>query len=258
MRIIIPRGEKSNVVVANDFHIPNHDPMAVELFLKFIKDIQPDILVLNGDVIDCYEISDFSKSAWVTQAFQDECRQVEEFLDKLWKCLPDSRIIYIAGNHEFRLQRYISRNAKEIYFLDGLRLENILYLGGRNIEYVNAPDRLAKFADNYIQINELYIGHFNKVNKHASYTAKNLVEDKGVSLIQGHTHRGGMFYKTTIDGMVLTGMENFCMCDTNPVYLNNANWQHGFCVVHIDAPDFYIQPIHMENYKFYYGNKLYE
>ena len=109
--------------------------------------------------------------------------------------------------------------------------------------------------------NELQIGHFDKVNKHSGYTAKNLLDDKHISLIQAHTHRLGSSYKTVPFGKkqkrVIVGFENGCLCDLNPEYVIDPNWQHGFSIVKkkTGGDRFYIQQIPIVDYVCFLGEK---
>ena len=48
-------------VVLSDIQIPFQDDSALEVAYKLIKDIKPDGVILNGDITDCYAISDFDK-----------------------------------------------------------------------------------------------------------------------------------------------------------------------------------------------------
>ena len=50
-----------NAVVINDIHFPYQDDKALQLTLKIIKAYQPDIIFINGDAMDFYAISKFSK-----------------------------------------------------------------------------------------------------------------------------------------------------------------------------------------------------
>lgn len=243
-------------VVVNDLQIPFQDEKAVNVILKFIKEKQPKIIVLNGDIIDCFEVSAFTKSVWVESSFKKEISQTKAFLSELRLTCPDSRIIFIEGNHEFRIKKYLNNYAREIAFLDILNLEYLLDLSLYNIEYIQVKKGLNSFADNFIKIDELYIGHFNRVNKHSGYTAKNLADDKGVCLIQGHTHRGGTYYKTLINGTIIRAFENFCLCDQSPNYLVNPNWQLGFTIVLFNEQH-YVYPIELINYSFFWGDKYY-
>jgi len=94
------------------------------------------------------------------------------------------------------------------------------------IEVINSGNR-----ENCVSFGRLLIGHFDRVNKHSSYTGKNLMDDKGISLIQAHTHRGGCSYRRAWD-RDLAAWENFCLCDRNPQYVDHPNWQLGFSIVY--------------------------
>jgi len=49
-------------VVMNDLQIPFHDKQVLELVLSFVERLKPHGVVLNGDVVDCYQLSDFTKN----------------------------------------------------------------------------------------------------------------------------------------------------------------------------------------------------
>lgn len=245
------------IVVANDFHIPFHDKKAIELLKLFLKKEQPQKLVLNGDIMDCFEISRFDKVPINGKKLKDEIVITRQLLSEFKKICPKTEITYIFGNHEFRLRQYIIKNAKELYGLDGLNIADQLHLKELGIKYIEPKEYSNKFTDTFIKIGDLYIGHWDKVNKHSGYSAKNLLEDKGVSLIQGHTHRGGVSYKSLVDGKVIKAIENFCLCSLNPSYVSHPNWQQGFCVIYhkLGKGRFHAYPIDIVEYKFFWGDK---
>ena len=78
-----------------------------------------------------------------------------------------------------------------------------------------------------------------------------------MSLIQAHTHRIGVHYKTKYDGSVFTSIENGCLCDLNPTYVNHPNWQQGFSIIHKKGDKCYIQQVIIKDGKFFYGDKLF-
>ncbi len=61
------------------------------------------------------------------------------------------------------------------------------------------------------------------------------MDDKDVSLLQSHTHRFGAHARTTVDGRVLLGIENFSMCSRRASYLAYPNWQLGFSVIYLES-----------------------
>jgi hypothetical protein len=149
---------------------------------------------------------------------------------------------------------YIVNNAEELAGLTGLTLEEQLKTSELDIKVINNHQR-----ENYYRYGHLLIGHFNKVNKNSGYTAKNLVEEKGMSLIQAHTHRGGVSYKTDFQD-VKKGIENFCLCNLQPPYLMIPNWQHGFSVIHTYKKTglFKVTEMEIVQYNLMYGDKVFK
>jgi len=92
----------------------------------------------------------------------------------------------------------------------------------------------SRFTDNFIRVGNLYAGHWDTVAKEGGYTAKRLLDDKGVSLLQGHTHRFGVHARTTVDGRTILGIENFCMCSRRASYVAYPNWQTGFSIIYLE------------------------
>ena len=221
-------------VIANDFHIPFHDEKALLLFKLFLRNQRPDWLILNGDLQDFWEISTYDHTPRSGKGFKHEVEVGRRVLRSFRRSLPGARITWIEGNHEFRLRKYLIQNARELYGLPGLSVPELFDLKRLKIEYIPCHKLATKFTDNFIRVGNLYVGHWDKVSKNAAYAAKLLVEEKGVSLLQGHTHRFGAHARTTVDGRVLLGIENFLMCSRKQSYVSHANWQLGFSVVYFE------------------------
>lgn len=247
-------------VIANDFQIPFHDERALLLFKLFLRRERPDWLILNGDFQDFWEISSFDRTPRTSKDLREEIDIGKRTLRSFRRSLPGARITWIEGNHEFRLRKYLLQNAKELYGLPGLSVPAIFDLERLGIKYVACHELASKFTDNFIRVGNLYVGHFAKVSKHGAYAAKLLVEEKGVSLLQGHTHRFGAHARTTVDGRVLLGIENFSMCSRQQSYVSHANWQLGFSVVYFQPGNgrFHWFPILIRHdYRFIWRNREY-
>jgi hypothetical protein len=191
-------------------------------------------------LLDCWEISRFVKNPELhTRAnLQYEIARAKGFLKELrWK-FPKARIVYIFGNHEWRWSVFIANNARELYGLKGMTLEEQLECQELKIEVVNSGNKESSWL-----WGKLLIGHFDKVNKHSGYTPKTLLEDKSISLIQAHTHRGGSSFRRLYDRDIVA-YENFCLCDRQPTYADRPNWQLGFSIVYKDTESdfFYVEP----------------
>lgn len=84
-----------NVVVMSDLHLGTYGCHATEI-LQYLKSIAPQILILNGDIIDGWQ---FSKRYFPTAHLQ----VIKEIINLISN---GTRVIYITGNHDEMLRRY--------------------------------------------------------------------------------------------------------------------------------------------------------
>lgn len=247
------------VVVANDFHVPFHHTKALRLFMRLLRDEQPDWLILNGDLMDFWSISPFDKTPRVGVSFEEEIRQGKRILRAFRRAVPKARITWLEGNHELWLRKFLLKNARALYGLSALSVPELFGLRELGITYQPCSPTATRFTDNFIRVGKLYVGHWNKVAKHGGFAAKGLVADKGVSLLQGHTHRFGAHARTTVDGRVLYGFENFCMCELSASYVARPNWQLGFSAVYLEPGSGRFQwvPIPIERDRFVWKDREY-
>lgn len=80
---------KIDISVISDFHLATHASKARSL-LKYLKSIQPQILVLNGDIVDSWR---FSRN-YFPKSHLKVIRQLLKMLEK------GVRVVYITGNHD--------------------------------------------------------------------------------------------------------------------------------------------------------------
>lgn len=86
---------KVEVVVISDIHLGTYGCHAHEL-LQYLKGIEPQILVLNGDIIDIWN---FSKS-YFPKAHMHVLRQILKMTEN------GTKTYYITGNHDEALRKY--------------------------------------------------------------------------------------------------------------------------------------------------------
>ena len=86
------------VVIASDIHIPFQDKAAVKAFLSYVKEKQPEVIVLNGDVLDMFMLSRFTKGEGRNPL--EEIKMCQALLATLRSTCPNSEIFYVIGNHE--------------------------------------------------------------------------------------------------------------------------------------------------------------
>lgn len=218
-------------VVLSDIHYPYEDEKAIKAALKFIESKQPDTIILNGDILDMYDVSSFDKSPDRVQSLQKEINKVTNLFKALRRIAPEAEIIFIKGNHEFRLERYLMKHP-ELYSLDALKLPNILELKDYDIKY----------CDKYFKLGNLKFTHGSIVRKFSSYTAHAELDKNDCSGCSGHTHRLGVCYKQT-PSRYLAWYESGCLCDIHPEYVDDPDWQQGFLYGYIDKDSFAVSII---------------
>lgn len=225
--------EKENrFVVISDIHFPYEDATALGAVLKFIKSQNLQTIIMNGDILDMYDVSRFDKSPERVNSLQGELDKAIDFFSKLRKAQPNAKIVFICGNHEKRLERYLWKHS-ELFSLDALKIPNLLKFEKFGIEYY----------EKYYKLGPLKITHGSVVRKFSSYTAHAELDKNDCCGISGHTHRGGIFYKKT-PSRYLAWYEGFCLCGLEPEYTEGIpDWQQGFIYGVVKGDSFAINPI---------------
>ena len=104
--------ENGIVIIGSDIHIPFQDDKAVDAFCDYCKEIQPSAIILNGDVLDFYKLSRFIKGEGRNP--YEEISACRDLLKKIKTDCPNSKVYYVIGNHETRLETYVLNNAPHL------------------------------------------------------------------------------------------------------------------------------------------------
>lgn len=228
-------------VVAGDIHFGDHDMKLLKLFIYYVKWLQPDHIFLNGDVLDCYSVSKYSKTPLRMNQLQIEIDLANEFLDILQKVCPNAKIWFHDGNHDIRLKLFAEKH-HEIGSLRDFSTEGFLRLRERGIEYAPYTEH-TKFGD-------LYIYHGNIASKHS---ASSYLDRWGVSGIFNHKHNIQMMMKTDMSKTIKAYI-NGCMCSLTPHYKSAGpvNWQQGWATLKKVGEKTHVEQIIIEDYAFLY------
>jgi predicted phosphodiesterase len=234
-------------VVMNDIQIPFQDTPVLDLVLSFIDDLKPYGVVLNGDIVDCYELSTYDKNPLTKASFQAEITGAGKLLARLAKVTKER--VWIGGNHEDRLRRYLWRNAPALGLDADQQFHEWFHLADHGFQW--------KPYGAYMKLGKLVLTHGSMVRTHSAYTAKCHFEKYGASVMIGHTHRLGIYYRTNASG-VYAAYENGCLCRLDPEYAQCPDWQQGFSVVHVESNGyFHVQQIPvLRRRTFFYGAQV--
>lgn len=212
------------VLIIPDIHAPFHSVPALTACLSFSKWFKPDKIFIIGDLVDFYAISRFLKDPERALHLQDELDEAYNILRRIREQHPKTFICLIRGNHEYRLQKYLWSEAKELASLRDLNIETLLNLKSLDIIY-EKTGRLVHRG--------IIIKHGDVVRKFAGYSAKGEFEKSGMSGVSGHTHRAAVYYQNNASGSYVW-METGCLCKLDAEYLEGEtpNWQQGWGVAY--------------------------
>ena len=106
------KARKLEVAVISDIHLATHACKA-KTVLKYLKSIAPEILVLNGDIIDSWR---FSRSYFP----KAHLKVVRHFIKMLEKGV---HVFYITGNHDEFLRKFNQTQVGNLKIVNQLILE---------------------------------------------------------------------------------------------------------------------------------------
>lgn len=205
------------VLIGSDFHYPFQDPLAVKAFLDRAEGLQPSHIVLNGDLLDFYRLSRFSKGEGRNP--REEIEMVREMLQTLRGLCPESKIYYPIGNHETRLEKYVYDKAPEIVCI----MDNFY-------EVLNCKDLEIQGCSKVIFNNDFVCKHGKLLGKKSGLSAIKELENSYTNGATGHTHRLAKFITRKAEKKYVW-LETGCLCSLKPEYMLDPDWQQGFAEV---------------------------
>lgn len=229
-----------DVVVISDVHLGTYGCRAKEL-VAYLKSIAPNILILNGDIIDGWQ---FSRRYFPTA----HMAVIKEILNLMTH---GTRVFYITGNHDELLRKYADFQLSNFTLTDKLVLEidnkmtwifhgdvfdhttkggakvlaklgssgyGLLILFNRFINFI-----LKAFGRERLSISKKVMAGVNKlgnINKFETIAAELAIEKKYEYVICGHIHQPQKRTVETTKGKV--------------TYLNSGDW-----VEHLTALEYH-------------------
>lgn len=234
-------------LIASDFQFPFHDKRATNLWFKVLKSFKPDHVVLAGDIDDACHFgrwtagghNDFINKLPEAPSGDDMLRKTFEYADITKEFYrdtrdaigPDAKMTSALGNHDIRPMEYFDKkNMHEVQ--KQVNPESLWGLDSIGCEWITYADRPLHLWGGF------HVHHGMSISKHAGESVRNDVDNFGVSLIRGHSHRQAVYHKTyPLRNETLTGIElgHFMDIDsTGASYDNVHNWQLGFGVAWVE------------------------
>lgn len=234
------------ILVLPDIHVPYQNDEAIEAAIKLGEEFQPDEIVQLGDLLDCYTLSRYSRSATRHGNIAEEIEQARDLLEMIKLRTGAKKATFIEGNHEARIRKYIMDKCPDLRDLKALRVDHMLELADIGWDFI--PEH------KFYQVNDVFFTHGEYANMHS---AKKHIDEYRVTVIHGHTHRITSRYHRGLDKTIVgVEMGFLASFDVGAEFVKKANWQHGVGTVLIDGDDHWVNAHHIRNGKVEYNGKV--
>jgi hypothetical protein len=208
------------VIVGSDAHYWPGDPStAHRALVKFIKELRPHVVILNGDVFDGASISRWERIGWDSRpTVKQELDVCNERLVEIEDAAKGAERYWPLGNHDARFETFLAKHAPQF----------------EGIEFFSLKDRYPKWKPCWsLFLNDTVIKHRFKGGIHATH---NNTMWAGKSIVTGHLHSMKVTPFSDYNG-TRYGIDTGTLADPNGEQFvdytedNPKNWRSGFAVL---------------------------
>lgn len=246
---LIPTRKNETVVFVSDLHVPFHDTAAVAAALKLVKAVQPERVILNGDIADFFQLSRFNTSQQRLDSLQDEIDEANRIRQQFREAAPNAAILELDGNHDSRIRTYVAQNARPLASLTALEPDKLFRYKELGIKW---------FPGSGVRLRETFLVKHGTVTRgEAGASAKAELTLNGISGISGHTHRLATYRKAGYSPKQWT--EQGCLCRLDPDYIAGGvpNWSQGIVVGEFSATSWVVHEVPFTGGKLRLGLEAY-
>ena len=224
----IPRGN-NRILSLSDIHLPYHDPKALELTIEYAKKhLDPNVIYLNGDIMDVYQGSRFIKDRRLRD-LAGELEMTRDFLDYINEQFPKAKKYYKIGNHEDRWETFLKSKAPELLGIDEFNLDILLKFGEKGYELIKSKQFVFAGKLAILHGHEVFAGFGGQVNP-----ARTIFTRAISNTLIGHHHRTSEHSEKDIRGNIISTFSQGCLCGLRPEYMPHNKWNHGFAFIETD------------------------
>ncbi len=239
------------ILVVPDCHIPYHDQRAFDTMLHVARDLKPKHVYVIGDFVDFYAVSSHSKNPVRATSLEVELLAAGECLAEL-EDLGATNMVYIGGNHEDRLRRYLQDKAPELFGV--VNVPEILDLKKRGWDYV--PYK------NHTKLGKVHFTH--DVGSSGRNSVFKCLDTYQHSVVTGHSHRMAYIVEGNAIGEQKLSCQFGWLGDVKHIdYMQEAkvlkDWALGFGVGYLEPKTgyIYLTPVPLISYSCVVNGRLY-
>ena len=246
-----------------DCHIPWHSKSSWEILMSIGGDLES---TYDGGVDEVNVMGDFLDFLWcslhprlpaamsISHTMKSEIAQGIKKLEEIRRTFPNAVINFIEGNHEFRLMRWLTKKAPELF--DVFTIKELLQFDRLNIVYhpFGKNQLVSCLGTNYMLRHQPF-----NMGKHC---AAGSAHAKHISLGFGHTHRHQSYSsKDALGREICCHSMGWLGNEDAPVfsYMDHTNWVQSFqVVIALNKDEWFIDTIRIKDKKAIYNSVVYE
>jgi hypothetical protein len=218
--------KNGTVLIGSDFHIwPGEPSTCLRAFKKFVADIKPSAVILNGDVMDFPRISRHPQNWESAPDPQEEIEAAQDHLnDIVQACKRGTHKLWTLGNHDARFELMIASAAPQYRGVRGVHLSD---------HFGCWQKAMSCFINEGIDGGATMVKHRLKGGQGA--TRANAL-NAGVSVVTGHLHCQNVRPLSDYRSFDRYGVDTGCVADKEHKafgYTEDAplDWRSGFALL---------------------------
>jgi hypothetical protein len=210
------------VLVGSDAHIwPGPTSLMMKAFVKFCKELRPNAVILNGDVMDFPSLSKHAPIMWESRpSVKEEIEHAQDQLHEIGMAAGRGvRKIWTFGNHDSRMESKIANLMPELKGLEGVHLKDF---------FPQWEPCWSTWVNDSVVVKHRFKGGDN--------APFNNVMRSGKTMVTGHLHSAKVIAYTDYSG-TRYGVDSGCLANPDAKAFvdytedNPKNWRRGFAVL---------------------------
>lgn len=218
--------KNGQVLIGSDFHVwPGEESTCLRAFKKFVDDIKPQAVILNGDVMDFPRISRHPQNWEKAPDPQEEIEAAQDHLnDIVMRTKKGTKKIWTLGNHDARFEAMIANAAPQYRGVKGVHLSD---------HFATWQKAMSCMINYEVEHGRTMVKHRLHGGQHATY---NNVKKAGTHIVTGHLHAQNVRRVSDYRPYDLYGVDAGCVASKKHsafTYTEDSplDWGEGFALL---------------------------
>jgi len=220
----------NNILWLSDLHIPNQDNEAITAAIEYGVENGVNCIVLGGDVMDNTPFTSHDAPPPGLDDVRTWFDYTEQFLVYIRSKFPTAHIVWLEGNHDNWIMRYLMKKAPILFNDEYYHLPQRLNLKKYGVEFYREHVILLAGRLQLHHGHTMIRGVFAPVN-----AARGLFLRTKSNAIIGHVHTTSQHSEKNLKGDIMGTWSVGCLCTLAPDYdPHGTKHNHGFAQITVE------------------------